>query len=412
MRWTKISLPVQIGIGFVVGMGLGVIINMADLDPDWVLPFGDLFIRLVRMLVVPLVFFALAAGTAGLGDTRKLGRIATKTLLYFLATTGIAAVIGLVIANLFDPGVGITLSVEELDARQAERPGVVDTLLNIIPINPVAAFAEGKMLQVIFFSVLFGVGLSSLGERGEPLLKIFQLGTDVMIRLIDIVMYYAPFGVAALIAYTLGKHSAEVLLPLFKVIVLLYAMVLIHTVVVYLPILKYAVRFPLKRFFKAMTEPLLVAASTTSSAAALAPNLRATERMGAPREVSAFVIPMGNTINMDGGTLWMSLSAIFVAQVYGIDLTLGDQISIVVAAILGSIGSVGVAGFGLVILFLVFEIVGLPLEGVALLAGIDRITDMGRTAMNVLGDATAAVFIAKLEGTLAEPPASVDLPSD
>ena len=401
----QMSLPVKIGIGFVAGAVLGFIINSAGLNVAWVKPFGDLFIRLVRLIVVPLVFCALVSGAAGMGDAHKMGRIATKTLIYFFLTTGVAATIGLLLANIFDPGMGITLSTEGLKAKVVTRPGVVDTLLNIVPMNPVAAFAEGKMLQVIFFSILFGFGLSRIGAKGEQLLRVFQQGTEVMIQIIDLVMKYAPYGVAALIAYTLGQHGLGVILPLIKVVVLLYAMALLHICIVYLPVVRFGAGIPIKRFLSQMAEPLLVAASTTSSAAALAPNLRATERLGVPRSISSFVIPLGNTINMDGGALWMSLCAVFVAQVYGLDLSLNQQVSIVLAAVLGSIGSVGVAGFGLVVLFLVFQIAGLPMEGVALLAGIDRITDMGRTATNVMGDATASVLMAKLEGELAMPAA-------
>ncbi|MCW7753260.1 dicarboxylate/amino acid:cation symporter [Desulfobotulus sp. H1] len=396
----KMSLPAKMGIGFAAGILLGFIFQMGGWDIAWVKPFGDIFIRLIRMIVVPLVFISLVAGAASMGDLSKLGRVSVKTIIYYVGTTAIAVFIGLIIANVFQPGAGLTLSLEGLKAREVTPPGTLETFLNIVPLNPVQALAEGKLLQIIFFAIFFGFALSSLGETGKPLLKIFEVGNEVMIRITAAVMHYAPYGVCALIAYTVGNSGIEVLLPLMKLIVLMYVAALIHVCVVYLPLLKGAGKFPLVTFFKVMSQPLLIAFSTCSSAAALPANMAATEKLGVPRQISSFTIPLGTTINMDGAAIYLGLAAVFVAQIYGIELSFASQLSILLIAILASIGSVGVPSAALVVMTMVFTQVQLPMEGIALVAGVDRILDMARTTLNVMGDATGAVVVSRLEGDL------------
>jgi DAACS family dicarboxylate/amino acid:cation (Na+ or H+) symporter len=224
----KMSLPAKMGIGFALGIVLGFVFQMGGWDIAWIKPFGDLFIRLIRMIVVPLVFISLVAGAASMGDLSKLGRVSIKTITYYVGTTAVAVFIGLVIANLFQPGVGLNLATEGLKAREVSPPGAVQTFLNIVPLNPAQALAEGNLLQIIFFAIFFGFALSSLGEKGKPLLKIFEVGNEVMIRITGAVMQYAPYGVCALIAYTVGNSGMHVLLPLMKLIVLMYLAAVIH----------------------------------------------------------------------------------------------------------------------------------------------------------------------------------------
>jgi DAACS family dicarboxylate/amino acid:cation (Na+ or H+) symporter len=394
------SLPAKMGIGFGLGILLGLFLQFVNWDSSWVKPFGDIFIRLIRMIVVPLVFASLVTGAASMGDLSKLGRISVKTIIYYLFTTGMAVFIGLLVANIFQPGVGLNLATEGLTAREIAPPSAVDTLLNIVPLNPAQAFADGNLLQIIFFAIFFGFALSALGEKGRPLLKVFEVTNDVMIKITHAVMSYAPYGVCALIAYTVANSGLQVLLPLLKLILLMYVAAVIQICVVYLPLLKGVARVNLKTYFRIMTQPLLIAFSTCSSAAALPANLTATAKLGAPREISSFTIPLGTTINMDGAALYLGLASMFVAQIYGIDLSLGSQVSILLMAILASIGSVGVPSAALVVMTMVFTQVNLPMEGIALVAGVDRILDMARTTLNVMGDATGALVVSQVEGEL------------
>ncbi len=295
------------------------------------------------------------------------------------------------------PGVGLNLALEGLKAKEVTPPALTQTLINLIPLNPMEAMSKGNMLQLIVFAVIFGFALSALGEAARPAQRFFEICGDAMIKVTGYVMLYAPIGVFGLIAYTVTRHGLEVLLPLLKVIGIMYLACVILFVVVYTPILKFIVRLPVGQFLKGMAEPLLVAFTTCSSAAALPTNMSSVEKLGASRTVSSFSMPLGNTINMDGTSLYMGICAIFIAQVYNIPLAFGDQLTIVLMAILAAVGTMGVPGAGLIMMSIIFVQVGIPLEGVALIAGIDRILDMARTPMNVLGDALAALTVSRLE---------------
>ncbi len=397
MSKVKMGLPIQMGIGLVAGILVGILAQDTTLGATVFKPLGDIFIRLIRMVVVPLVFATLVAGAAGISDTAKLGRLATKTLLFYLVTTAFAVIIGLVLANVTNPGVGLNLTLEGLKAKEVTAPSLTSTLINLIPLNPVEAMSKGNMLQLIVFAVIFGFALSSLGEAGRPVHRFFEICSDAMIKVTGYVMMYAPIGVFGLIAFTVTKHGLDVLLPLLKVIIIMYIGCALLFVLVYAPILKFVVRMPIIRFVKGMAEPLLVGFTTCSSAAALPTNMAAVEKIGASRTVSSFSMPLGNTINMDGTSLYMGICAIFVAQVYNIPLEFGDQLTIVLMAIIAAVGTMGVPGAGLIMMSIVFVQVGIPLEGVALIAGVDRILDMARTPMNVLGDALGALTVSRLE---------------
>jgi DAACS family dicarboxylate/amino acid:cation (Na+ or H+) symporter len=370
-------------------------------------PVGTLFIRCIRMIVVPLVFASLVSGAAGMGNAAKLGRIATKTLAYYLLTTAVAVALGLFFANIVNPGIGLDLATNGAKIKQVAPPNMVDTLLNIVPLNPAAAFADGNLLQIIFFAIILGFAMSAIGEPVKPLLNLFEQINQVMIKLTGMIMELAPYGVFALIAYTVGAYGLAVLLPLIKLIVLMYVVCVIHVCVVYIPMVTVYGRVNLKVFFKIITTPLLLAFTTCSSAAALPANLEATRKMGVPKNISSFTIPLGTTINMDGAAIYLGIAAVFVAQVYNIPLTFNQQLTVLLMAVLASIGSVGVPSMALVVMTMVFTQVGLPMEGIALVAGVDRLLDMGRTTLNVLGDATGAIVVAKSEGEL-NPEAAAD----
>lgn len=400
---SKLNLPTQMVIGLLLGVLVGSLTS-TEFTSTWLRPFGQLFITLIRMVVVPLVLATIIAGAAGIHDLSKLGRVATKTLIYYFATTGVAVLIGLFLANLTQPGMGLDLSTEGLKAKEITPPNLIQTLLNIVPMNPVDALAKGNMLQVIFFAVMFGFALSSLGENGRPLLRVFELIGDVMIRMTNIVMIYAPIGVFGLMSYTVSQHGLGVLLPLGKLILVAAVASVLHVLICYLPLLKGVVGISPITFFKAVLEPVLIAFTTCSSAAALPTNLQSVRRLGASKGVSSFSIPLGNTINMDGTAIYMGVSAIFASEVYGMPLSLDQQFTVLLMGLLASIGTAGVPGAGLIMVSLVFTQVGIPPEAIALVAGIDRVLDMIRTSINVLGDATGALVVSKLEGDFGTEP--------
>lgn len=399
----KISLAWQMMIGLALGVVVGALVEQ-ETAKTFLQPLGDLFIRLIRMVVVPLVLATIIAGAAGISDTSKLGRVATKTLICYALTTAVAVAMGLIFASFIQPGVGLDLSTEGLAAKAVEAPPLTQTLLNIVPINPMQAMSEGQMLQIIFFAVIFGFGLSALGERGKPVLNFFELVGDTMIRVTHIVMLYAPIGVFGLIAYTVSRHGLGVLLPLFQLILSSFLATAFFVIVLLVPLVRVVTGIPMMTFYKGVFEPWLVAFTTCSSAAALPANLNAACRLGSTKAVASFSIPLGNTINMNGTAIYMGVCSIFAAEVYGLDLTMADQLTIVLMGVLAAVGTAGVPGAGLIMTTVVFTQVGIPLEAVALIAGVDRILDMIRTSINVVGDVASAVIVTRLEGDLGSEP--------
>ncbi len=393
------SLPTQMAIGMILGIIVGALTPVFNFDPSYFKPVGQLFISLVRMVVVPLVLTTLVAGAASVGDVSRLGRVAGKTLIYYLVTTAVAVIVGLVLANLFQPGSGLNISTDGLTAKNVTPPPLVDVLMNIVPINPVDALAKGNMLQIIFFAMLFGFGLSSAGEKGKIVYSFFDGAAEVMVKVTSAVMLYAPIGVFGLMAFTVSMHGLSVLLPLVKLVAVMYVACLCQVLIVYMPCVKFCGITPAK-FLKGLAEPLMISFTTCSSAAALSSNLFSVQKLGASKPVSSFSIPLGNTINMDGAAIYMGIAAIFAAEVYGIPMPLDKQLTVILLAILASIGSMGVPGAALIMVTMVFTQVGIPLEAIALVAGVDRIMDMARTTINVLGDATGALFVSKLENDL------------
>lgn len=399
----KLGLAWQMMIGLVVGIIVGAMVD-TQFAQTWFKPLGDLFIRLIRMVVVPLVIATIIAGAAGISDTSKLGRVALKTLLIYAITTAISVAVGLIFASVIQPGVGLDLSTEGLKAKEIVPPPLVDTLLNIVPINPIEAMVKGSMLQIIFFAVMFGFALSALGERAKPVLNFFEVVGDTMIRVTGTVMRFAPIGVFGLIAFTVSRHGLSVLLPLGSLILSSFLATVFFVCVVLLPMVRIFSKIPVMKFVKGIFEPWLVAFTTCSSAAALPANLDSTRRLGATKAISSFSIPLGNTINMNGTAIYMGVCAVFAAEVFGIPMDMTTKLTVVVMGVLAAVGTAGVPGAGLIMTTIVFTQIGIPLEAVALIAGVDRILDMIRTSINVVGDAASAVVVTAMEGELHSEP--------
>ena len=399
----SLSLAWQMMVGLVLGIIVGAMVD-SSFAQTYLQPLGTLFIRLIRMVVVPLVLATIIAGAAGISDTAKLGRVAVKVLLVYAITTAIAVAIGLVFANFIQPGIGLNLSTEGLQMKAVTSPNLVDTLLDIVPINPMEALSKGSMLQIIFFAVIFGFALSGLGDRGKPVLNFFNIVGDVMIRMTGIVMRYAPIGVFGLISYTVAQHGIAVLLPLFKLLLTSFFATAFLVIVILTPMVAIFAKTGPAKFFKGIFEPWLIAFTTCSSAAALPANLVAARKLGASKAVSYFSIPLGNTINMNGTAVYMGVCVVFAAEVYGLPLTMADQATVVLMGVLAAVGTAGVPGAGLIMTTIVFTQVGIPLEAVALIAGIDRFLDMIRTSINVVGDVASALVVTNLEGDLNKEP--------
>ena len=363
MAKVKASLPLQMAIGMIAGIVVGILAQNTPIVTDITKFLGDIFIRLIRMVVVPLVFATLVAGAAGISDTAKLGRVAVKTMLYYLLTTMASVAIGLLLANIMHPGAGLNLSTEGLQAKQVTPPALSDTMMNLIPINPVEAMAKGNMLQIIIFAIIFGFGISALGESGRHLHRFFDACGEAMVKVTGFVMMYAPIGVFGLMAYTVTKHGLSVLLPLGKVIVIMYLGCAILFCCMFLPLVKFIVRIPVKRFVKGMLEPFMIGFTTCSSAAALPSNMRCAEELGASRTVASFGIPLGNTINMNGTALYMGINTIFVAEVFGIPMPFDTQLTVILMSILAAVGTMGVPGAALIMLTNKYFRLACPLKG-------------------------------------------------
>lgn len=395
----RISIATKILIGLALGVVVGLIIPH-DVAVTFIKPIGDLFIRLIKMIIVPLVFASLVVGASSVGDIKKLGRMGGKTMAYYLITTGIAISIGVFLANVFQPGKGLSLPVDAIYEGKEAVP-LLDVLVNIIPDNPLLALVNGDMLQIIFFALIVGIAITIVGKKAEPVQQFFDGLAEIMYKITGIVMETAPYGVFGLIVPVVTEHGLDVLAPLAKIIFVVYLACIIHALVVYSFSVKTFGKMNPWKFYKGIFPAMLIGFSTCSSAGALPVSIKSVEEnLGVSKEVSSFVLPLGATINMDGAAVYQGVAALFVAQVYGLDLSMAQQLTIVLTGTLASIGSAGVPGAGLIMLTMVLSSVGLPLDGVALVAGVDRILDMARTTLNITGDASAAVIVAASENEL------------
>ncbi|MCW6541581.1 glutamate/aspartate:proton symporter GltP [Yersinia ruckeri] len=412
MKSVKISLAWQILIALVLGILVGAILHNQVESRDWLVsnilsPAGDIFIRLIKMIVVPIVISTLIVGIAGVGDAKKLGRIGLKTIIYFEVITTIAIIVGITLANVFQPGQGIDMStLTAVDISQYEKTtaqvqsgshSLVGTILSLIPSNVFSSMANGDMLPIIFFSVLFGLGLSSLPkETKEPLLDVFKAISESMFKVTHMIMRYAPIGVFGLISVTVANFGFAALLPLAKLVILVYAAILFFALVV-MGLVARACNLRIWILIRILKDELILAYSTASSETVLPRIIEKMEAYGAPKSITSFVVPTGYSFNLDGSTLYQSIAAIFIAQLYGIELSLSQEIILVLTLMVTSKGIAGVPGVSFVVLLATLGSVGIPLEGLAFIAGVDRILDMARTALNVVGNALAVLVIAKWE---------------
>ena len=396
-----ISLTTQIFIGLGLGVVIGYIVSITD--PTWsanIRPFSQLFIRMIKMIIAPLIFATLVAGIAGAGHVRQVGRMGFKAIVYFEIVTTIALIIGLVAVNVVKPGVGVNLPAEAGDVT-ATAQGWKEILLHLVPESVIQAMATGDVLQIVVFSIIFGIALGMIGEKGKPLVALCEQLAETMFKFTSIVMRYAPIGVGAAMAYTVGHGGLRVLVNLALLVATLYGALIVLILGVFLPV-ALIFKVPIRKFIRAVREPAIIAFATTSSESALPRAMEVLERLGVPRRIVSFILPLGYSFNLDGTTLYLSLAAVFVAQAAGVELTVGQQITMLLTLMLTSKGVAGVPRASLVILAGTLASYNLPLAGVTLILGVDELMDMARTMTNVIGNCLATVVVAQMEGEFKE----------
>jgi proton glutamate symport protein len=397
-----LTLTQQIFIGLLVGIVAGAIVD--HYNPAYAIyfrPFSQLFLRLIKMVIAPLIFATLVAGIAGAGHFKIVGRMGLRAIIYFEIVTTLALVIGLVAVNITKPGVGVNLPIGQQSDISAKPQTWDQILLHVVPESVFDAMARGDVLQIVVFSIFFGIALGMIGEKGRPVLLWCEAVAETMFKFTNIVMHYAPIGVGAAIAYTVGHGGLGVLYNLAWLVGTLYCALAVLILGVFLPV-ALLFRVPLRKFIRAVKEPAVIAFSTTSSEAALPRAMEVLERLGVPRRIVSFVLPLGYSFNLDGTTLYLSLASVFVAQAAGVQLSIGQQITMLITLMLTSKGVAGVPRASLVILAGTLASYGLPLEGVTLILGVDELMDMARTMTNVIGNCLATVVIAKWEGEFVE----------
>lgn len=394
------NLSIKILISLVLSVVVGLMAGVEGLPfiKWWIAPIGTIFINLIKMVIVPIVFTSLVVGMTSLGDLKKLGRIGIKTIFIYLLTTAIAIMIGFAVAGIIHPGIGLEMTAGDA-VKVKEAPSIMQVFVAMVPTNPVASMAKADILPIIIFALFVGVGILQVGgKKSQLLIDWFDAAAEVSYKIINMVMQFAPIGVFCLLLPVVAENGPKVLLPLLSVIACMAFGSVIHAVAVYSSMARiWGNTSPIK-FFRGMSEAILIAFTTCSSAATLPINMKnCQEKLGCSRDITSFVLPLGATINMDGTAIYMGVCSLFIANVYGIDLTMAQMGMIVLTGTLASIGTAGVPGAGLIMLSMVLLSVGLPMEGLALVAGIDRILDMFRTTVNITGDAAVTCVINETE---------------
>lgn len=399
----KVSLSVKICIGLVLGVIVGILLqSKPEIATTYIQPFGTLFLNLIKLVIVPLVFSSLLVGVCSLGDIKKLGKLGGKTVIYFFVTTIFAITFGLVLANVMHVGAGGGFTIpNDVQESTSEIPSILDTFLNIIPSNPLKSVVEGNMLQTIAFALILGGGVVAIGEKGKIVEEFFNAIAETMYKITAAIMSLAPYGVFALIAPVIAVNGIGVLLPLISVIIAVYLGCILHAIIVYSSTVGFFAKIGPIQFFKKISSAIAIAFTTSSSAGTLPVSMKCVEEnLGVSKSVASFVLPLGTTINMDGTALYQGVCALFIANVAQVDLTIQQQITIILTATLASVGTAGVPGAGMIMLTMVLQSVGLPIGGIALVAGIDRILDMARTTVNVVGNCACSVVISASEKDL------------
>ena len=390
----KLSLTVKITISLVLGVIAGLLLQgRSDIAVTYIKPFGTIYLNLIKMVVVPVVLLSIMQGIISLQDVRKVGSIGVKTVAFYMCTTALAVTLGLLFANILNVGGGYVIATEGLVYEAKEAPSFIDTIVNIFPSNFFQPMASANMLQVIVIAILFGFGIILAGEKGKAAQEFVDSFAEVCFKVMGMILELSPIGVFALICPVVAENGPAVLLPLLKVILVAYVGYICHMILVYSMAVKGFAGMNPVTFFKGMSRPIMFAFSSASSVGTLPFNLEATQKLGARKSMASFVLPLGATINMDGTAIYQGVCAIFIAEIFGIDLGLSQQLTIILTATLASIGTAGVPGSGMIMLAMVLQSVGLPVEGIALVAGIDRILDMGRTVVNITGDAACTIVV-------------------
>jgi Na+/H+-dicarboxylate symporter len=392
----KLSLAVQILIALILAVIAGLLMQkVPDVAGTYIKPFGTIFLNLVKFIVGPIVLFSIMAGIVSMKDMKKLGAIGGTTLIYYFCTTAVAVSIGLLVSSVFKSSFP-ALSTASLSYAPPKSTSALDTLVNIFPSNFIVPISSANMLQVIVMAILIGFSVILLGEKAEPSVNAINYLNDIFMKCMEMILKLSPIGVFCLLTPVIAANGAAVIGSLAKVLLVAYICYILHMLIVY----SFTVRTlggisPLK-FYKEMAPAITFAFSSASSVGTLPLNMECTKRLGVPKEISSFVLPLGATINMDGTAIYQGVCAVFIAACYGIDLTFAQMVSIVLTATLASIGTAGVPGAGMVMLAMVLTSVGLPVDGIALVAGVDRIFDMGRTTLNITGDASCTVIVSNL----------------
>jgi len=394
------GLTTQILIGLLLGIVIGYIWPAFGAS---IKPLADAFLRMIKMIIAPLIFATLVVGIAGTGDMKAMGRIGLKAIVYFEAATTVALFLGLGLVNLFKPGEGLALPIgantTQLTTLAQNQQHAWDIFLHLFPTSVIDAMARGDILQMVVFATFFGIAVAAIGPKGQPVVDVLDSTAHVMFKFTGYVMAFAPIGVLAAIASTVGTNGLGILVTLGKLVALMYGGLVVFALIV-IGGVSYLIRVPFLTFIKAIREPFLIAFTTASSEAALPKALEVMEQFGVPKNIVGLVLPTGYSFNLDGTTLYLSLSSVFVAQLAGIRLGFGQQLAMMLTLMLTSKGVAGVPRSGLVVLTATLTTFGLPLEGAAILLGIDQILDMGRTSVNVMGNCIATAVVARWEGVL------------
>ena len=393
----KLSLAAQIFIALVLAIIVGLLMQShADFANKYIKPFGTIFLNLVKFIVGPIVLFSIMAGVVSMKDIRKVGSIGGRALIYYFLTTAFATTIGLIFANLFK-GLFPVLATSDLSYEASDPVSFMDTLVNIFPSNFLKPITEANMLQVIVMALIIGFAIILMGEKADPAIDGINLLNEIFMKCMDMILRLSPVGVFCLLTPVIAANGAMIIGSLAMVLLTAYICYVVHAVLVYSMTVKTLGGISPLTFFKGMAPAMIFAFSSASSVGTLPLNMECAEKLGADKDVTAFVLPLGATVNMDGTAIYQGVCAIFIASCFGIHLTLPQMVTIVLTATLASVGTAGVPGAGMIMLAMVLQSVGLPIEGIALVAGVDRIFDMGRTVLNITGDASCAIVVSNLE---------------
>lgn len=393
----KLPLAMQIFIALILAIVFGMLLqDHADFAKTYIMPFGTIFLNLLKFIVVPIVLFSLLSGIISMKDIKKVGFIGGSAVCFYMCTTAVATTVGLVFASLFQRFFPV-LSTSSLKYDKPESVSIMDTIVNIFPSNAVSPLLNATMLQVIVMALVIGFAIISLGEKASPAVRMINVWNEIFMKCMDMILKLSPIGVFCLLCPVVAENGPMIIGSLAMVLLAAYICYIVHAIVCYSATVKAIGGVSPITFFKGMAPAMIFAFSSASSVGTLPLNMECSEKLGASREVSSFVMPLGATINMDGTAIYQGVCAVFIATCYGIQLTPGQIVTIVLTATLASIGTAGVPGAGMVMLAMVLQSVGLPVEGIALVAGVDRIFDMGRTVLNITGDSACTLIVSNLE---------------